>query len=92
MFVLLDLKSYDLWIVVCPFVLFLLAIVLSVLLRFTNSDYPSGIFKLCLVLITSQERTGCPSANIVVFPVFNDLWLFVLLELLTIIVQSNVDI
>ena len=32
-------------IVVCPFVLFLLAIVLSVLLRFTDSDYPFGIFK-----------------------------------------------
>ena len=29
----------------CPFVLFLLAIVLSVL-RFTDSDYPFGIFKL----------------------------------------------
>ena len=31
---------YVLYIVVCPFVLFLLAIVLSVLLRFTDSDYP----------------------------------------------------
>jgi hypothetical protein len=30
--------------VVCPFVLFRLAIVLSVL-RFTDSDYPFGIFK-----------------------------------------------
>jgi hypothetical protein len=30
--------------VVCPFVLFLLAIVLSIL-RFTDSDYPFGIFK-----------------------------------------------
>ena len=34
--------------VICPFVLFLLAIVLSVLLRFTDSDYPFGIFKLFL--------------------------------------------
>ena len=34
-------------IVVCHFVLFLLAIVLSVL-RFTDSDYPFGIFKLFL--------------------------------------------
>jgi hypothetical protein len=34
--------------VVCPFVLFLLAIVLSVLLRYTNSDCPFGIFKLFL--------------------------------------------
>jgi hypothetical protein len=32
--------------VVCPFVLFLLAIVLSVLLRYTDSYYPFGIFKL----------------------------------------------
>ena len=31
---------------VCPFVLFLLVIVLSVLLRYTDSDYPFGIFKL----------------------------------------------
>ena len=30
------------------FVLFLLAIVLSVLLRFTDFDYPFGIFKLFL--------------------------------------------
>ena len=34
------------YILVCPFVLFLLAIVLSVLLRYTDSDYPFGIFKL----------------------------------------------
>jgi hypothetical protein len=34
--------------VVFPFVLFLLAIVLSVLLPFTDSDYPFGIFKLFL--------------------------------------------
>ena len=32
----------------CPFVLFLLAIVLSVLLRYTDSDYSFGIFKLFL--------------------------------------------
>jgi hypothetical protein len=37
-----------LYIVVCPFVLFLLAIVLSVL-RFTYSDYPFGILKLFLI-------------------------------------------
>jgi hypothetical protein len=39
-----------LYIVVCPFVLFLLATVLSVLLRFTDSDYPFVIviFKLFL--------------------------------------------
>jgi hypothetical protein len=33
---------------VVPFVLFLLVIVLSVLLRYTDSDYPFGIFKLFL--------------------------------------------
>jgi hypothetical protein len=31
---------------VCPFALFLLAIMLSVLLQYTDSDYPFGIFKL----------------------------------------------
>ena len=36
------------WIVVCPSVLFLLAIVLSVLLRFTDSDYYFDIFKIFL--------------------------------------------
>ena len=39
-------------IVVCPFVLFLLAIVLSVLLRYTGSDCPFGIFKLFLDINT----------------------------------------
>jgi len=49
-FVLLDLYfyMYVLLIVVCPFVFFLLAIVLSVL-RFTDSDYPFGNFKLFLL-------------------------------------------
>ena len=47
-FVLLDLEfyMYVLSIVVCPFVLFLLAIVLSALLRYTVCDCPYGIFKL----------------------------------------------
>ena len=40
-------------IVVCPFVLFLLVIVLSVL-RSTNSDYPFGIFKLFLAYILNR--------------------------------------
>jgi hypothetical protein len=35
----------------CPFVLFLLVIVLSVLLRYTDSDYPFGIFKLFLSFV-----------------------------------------
>jgi hypothetical protein len=34
------------WVVVCPFVLLLLAIVFSVLLLFTDSNYPFGIFEL----------------------------------------------
>ena len=38
-------------IIVCPFVLFLLTIVSSVLLPLTNSDYPSGIFKLFFVMV-----------------------------------------
>ena len=37
---------YVLYIVVCPFVFFLLVIMLSILLRYTDSDYPFGIFKL----------------------------------------------
>ena len=41
---------YRLQIVVCPFVLFLLAIVLSILLRFTDSNYPFGVFKIFLSL------------------------------------------
>jgi hypothetical protein len=50
-FVLLDLSfyMYALYIVVCPYVLFLFAIVLSVLLRCTDYDYPFGIFKLFLL-------------------------------------------
>ena len=39
---------YVLSIVVCPFVLFRLAIELSVLLRYTVSDCPFGIFKFFL--------------------------------------------
>jgi hypothetical protein len=39
--------------VVCPFVLFLLAIVLSVL-RFADSHYPFGIFKYFLVYIMTR--------------------------------------
>jgi hypothetical protein len=37
------------YIIVCPFVIFLLAIVLFVLLRFMAFDYPFGLFKLFLV-------------------------------------------
>ncbi len=51
-FVLLDLQfyMYALLIVVCSFVLFLLAIVLYVPLRYTDYDCPFGIFKLFFVL------------------------------------------
>jgi hypothetical protein len=38
-------------VLVCPFVLFLLALVLSVLLRYTDSDYPFRIVKLFLAEI-----------------------------------------
>ena len=59
-FALIDLQLYVyvLQIVVCPFVLF----VLSGLLRFTNSDCPFGIFKLCLssaVLFSFKEGLTC---------------------------------
>ena len=56
-FVLLDIQfyMYVLWIVVCPFVLFLLAIVLFIPLRFTYSNYPFGIFKLFLPYICIGE-------------------------------------
>jgi len=37
------------------FVLFLLTIVLSVLLRYTDSDYPFGIFKLFLLKIEDRD-------------------------------------
>ena len=54
-FVLLDLQFYvyALQIVVCPFVLFLLAIVLSVL-RYRDSNYPYGIVKHDLNMLCSQ--------------------------------------
>jgi len=51
------------FIVVCPFVIFLLAIVLSVLLRYTVSDCPFGIFKLFLLTLgpnyVSNTRSLC---------------------------------
>jgi len=42
-----------------PFVLVLLAIVLSVLLRFTDSDYPFGIFKLFFLQYISAQDFRC---------------------------------
>ena len=49
--------SYVLTVFMCMsgrslFVLFLLAIVLSVLLRYTDFDYTFGIFKLCLAILS----------------------------------------
>jgi hypothetical protein len=56
---------YVLWIVVSPFVLFLLAIVLSVLLRCTDYDYPFSIFKLFLKLsLTIPETTTYDVENL----------------------------
>jgi hypothetical protein len=39
-----------------PLYFFLLAIVLSVVLRFTDSDYPFGIFKLFLAMHISTRN------------------------------------
>ena len=47
----------DLYIIICPFVLFLLAIVLSVL-RNKDSDYPCGIFKFFLFSNNSYIFVG----------------------------------
>jgi hypothetical protein len=62
---------YVLLIVICPFVLFLLAIVLSVLLRCTNSDCPFGIFKLFLlypvvayILRSGRVSSSCSTSDI----------------------------
>ena len=46
------------------FVLFPLAIVLPVLLRFTASDYPFGIFKLFICDIVMNETNGKTLSNI----------------------------
>jgi hypothetical protein len=46
----------------CPFVLFLLIIVLSVL-RITDSDYPFGIFKLFMFNLRDAEIVICIILN-----------------------------
>jgi hypothetical protein len=51
---------YVLWIVVCPFVFFPLVIVLSVFLRFTDSDFPFGILELFLRNCNSIYKCGRP--------------------------------
>jgi hypothetical protein len=50
---------YVLKIVVCPFVLFRLAIVLSLLLRFTDSDYPFGIIELFFAKMILPQVKRC---------------------------------
>jgi hypothetical protein len=69
---------YVLLIVACPFVLFLLDIVLSVLLRYTDCDCPFGIFKLVFPLIIKkyelkvgillnieeEQTTQCPKEKV----------------------------
>ena len=56
---------YVLLIVLCPFVLFLLVIVLSVLLRYTDSDCPFGNFKLFLPV-----SLDCPLITLRYSPTF----------------------
>ena len=56
-FSLVSFDMYVLLIVSFHFVLFILAIVLSVLLRFTSSDYHFGIYMFVVV------RTGCQLAE-----------------------------
>ena len=48
-------------------VLFLLAIVLSVLLRFTISDYPFGIFRLLLFHVITTELSVKLTAEMLVY-------------------------
>ena len=67
-FMLLDLQFhvYVLQIVMCPFVPFLLAIVLSVLRYTDSSNYPLGIFTETVFLISSCHKNLCgiqPSSN-----------------------------
>ena len=63
---------YVLYIVVCPFVFFLLAIVLSVLHRYTDSDYPFDIFKLVLHYIFIDELVSFWSTCVLLcFYLFN---------------------
>ena len=61
---------YVLLIVVCPFVLFLLAIVLSVL-RYTDSDYPIGIFKLFILIREVMLNMSLLAGNIYQISNFN---------------------
>ena len=55
---------YVLKIVVCPFVFFPLAIVLSVLHRFAGSDYPFSIF---IILLAQCKGYICVSKSVDLF-------------------------
>jgi hypothetical protein len=52
----------------CPFVIFLLAIVLSVLLRFTASDYPFGILALVLSVLLRFTASDYPFFILIQWP------------------------
>jgi hypothetical protein len=61
------------------FVFFLLAIVLSVLLRYTDSDCPFGIFKLFLNMDSGRVGSSCSSSdirrvNLVTNPIISREW------------------
>jgi hypothetical protein len=55
---------YVLLIVVCPFVLFLLVIVFSVLLRYTDSDYPLWYLQTLCFLIGLQIKSTTISRSV----------------------------
>jgi hypothetical protein len=57
------------YIVVCPLVPFLLAIEFSVILRYLDSDYPFGIFKLFLVL--DGLVYGCQTPLVTIFQLYH---------------------
>jgi hypothetical protein len=59
---------YVLLIVICPFVLFHLAIMLSVLLRLADSDCPIGILDLRILIAPLVSSNS--SFTLFVFPVF----------------------
>jgi hypothetical protein len=66
------------WIVVCPFVLFLLAIVLYVL-RYADSDYSCGIFKLFYnYLLINSPSVRRSFTNLLIlqgcFPPWTHMW------------------
>ena len=73
-FMLLNLQFYVyvLQFVICPFVPFLLAIVLFVLLRYTNSDYHFGIFKPFFQLECVHKLVKCLSSSFLLVVIKKD--------------------